>query len=84
MFFKNSFNPEQSTLEDTECSICYANYEQTDSIRQLVCGHHFHEKCVDVWLLGHQNKCPLCLAVVRQNISKHFFFLRNVVTSKSF
>lgn len=49
---------------DMECSICFGNYTDGEEIRKLHCGHHFHQRCVDVWLLGHQNRCPLCLYVV--------------------
>lgn len=49
---------------DMECSICFGTYAEGEDIRKLHCGHHFHQKCVDVWLLGHQNRCPLCLYVV--------------------
>uniref|UniRef100_A0A7S0F8V0 RING-type E3 ubiquitin transferase n=1 Tax=Pyrodinium bahamense TaxID=73915 RepID=A0A7S0F8V0_9DINO len=49
---------------DMECSICFGPYSEGEDIRKLTCGHHFHQRCVDVWLLGHQNRCPLCLLVV--------------------
>jgi len=49
---------------DMECSICFGSYSDGEEIRKLTCGHHFHQRCVDVWLLGHQNRCPLCLFVV--------------------
>jgi len=49
---------------DMECSICFGPYADGEEIRKLTCGHHFHQRCVDTWLLGHQNRCPLCLVVV--------------------
>lgn len=49
---------------DMECTICFGSYSDGEEIRRLYCGHHFHQRCVDVWLLGHQNRCPLCLYVV--------------------
>eukprot|EP00931_Biecheleriopsis_adriatica_P044219 TRINITY_DN25274_c0_g1_i1.p1 TRINITY_DN25274_c0_g1~~TRINITY_DN25274_c0_g1_i1.p1 ORF type:complete len:262 (+),score=33.50 TRINITY_DN25274_c0_g1_i1:130-915(+) len=49
---------------ELECSICFGLYEDGEEIRKLNCQHHFHQRCVDVWLLGHQNRCPLCLTVV--------------------
>jgi len=55
---------EQLGTEDLECSICFGSYTDGEEIRKLSCGHHFHQRCVDVWLLGHQNRCPLCLIVV--------------------
>jgi len=55
---------EQLGEGDFECSICFGPYTDGQEIRKLSCGHHFHQRCVDVWLLGHQNRCPLCLLVV--------------------
>lgn len=49
---------------DAECSICLGAYVDGEEIRKLSCTHHFHQRCVDVWLLGHQNRCPLCLYIV--------------------
>merc|ERR1719373_1041669 len=57
-------NSEQLGGGDMECSICFGSYTEGEEIRKLICGHHFHQRCVDVWLLGHQNRCPLCLVVV--------------------
>jgi len=49
---------------DMECSICFGPYVSGEDIRKLHCSHHFHQGCVDEWLLKHQNRCPLCLYVV--------------------
>jgi len=49
---------------ELECSICFGPYAEGEGIRKLHCGHHFHQRCIDVWLLGHQNRCPLCLQIV--------------------
>lgn len=49
---------------EPECSICFGAYTEGEEIRKLCCGHCFHQRCVDVWLLEHQNRCPLCLLVV--------------------
>lgn len=63
--FKRSMSRmEQLGGGDLECSICFGSYADGEEIRKLTCGHHFHQRCVDVWLLGHQNRCPLCLFVV--------------------
>lgn len=49
---------------ELECSVCLGGYEHGQGIRRLRCGHHFHQNCVDAWLLGHQNRCPLCTQIV--------------------
>ncbi|OAY40719.1 RING-H2 finger protein ATL70 [Manihot esculenta] len=42
------------------CSICLADYKNTDMLRLLPdCGHLFHLKCVDPWLRQHPT-CPVC------------------------
>lgn len=49
---------------DMDCSICLDSYASGDEIRKLGCKHHFHRRCLDGWLLEHNNRCPLCLSVV--------------------
>lgn len=42
------------------CSICLADYTDTDRLRMLPdCAHVFHLKCVDPWLRMHPS-CPIC------------------------
>ncbi|XP_065857364.1 RING-H2 finger protein ATL70-like [Euphorbia lathyris] len=42
------------------CSICLADYKNSDMLRLLPeCGHLFHLKCVDPWLRKHPT-CPVC------------------------
>ncbi|KAL7147049.1 hypothetical protein ABFS83_06G082200 [Erythranthe nasuta] len=44
----------------SSCSICLADYEAADMVRLLPsCGHFFHVKCIDPWLLLHPT-CPVC------------------------
>jgi len=56
--------------DDWECSICFGAYSDGQEIRKLGCQHHFHQMCVDEWLLGHQNRCPLCLTVVGPTLTQ--------------
>ncbi|EXC32755.1 Putative RING-H2 finger protein ATL71 [Morus notabilis] len=42
------------------CSVCLADYSESDVLRLLPnCGHVFHLKCVDSWLRLHPT-CPIC------------------------
>lgn len=63
-FKRSKSRMDQLGRGEMECSICFGAYDDGEDIRKLSCGHHFHQRCVDVWLLGHQNRCPLCLYIV--------------------
>ena len=34
-----------------ECAVCLQDYTEGDELRELQCGHSFHHKCIDKWLL---------------------------------
>ena len=34
-----------------ECAVCLQEYKDGDELRELQCGHSFHHKCIDKWLL---------------------------------
>ena len=42
-----------------ECVVCRDEYTRGDVLRQLPCGHRWHARCVDPWLLT-DARCPLC------------------------
>jgi hypothetical protein len=48
-------------LQDEHCSICIAEFEEGEELRQLKCSHFFHAECIDEWL-GRVDICPLCKA----------------------
>ena len=53
--------------EDAECALCMDTLSRGEMIRVLPrCGHQYHTKCIDRWLLegqAHQRRrCPLCNA----------------------
>lgn len=50
--------------EERECAICFSAFETGASVRTLRCKHAYHARCVDEWLLGKQNRCPLCQRLV--------------------
>jgi len=45
------------------CTICLDDLKENDQIRIFGCGHKFHKKCVDDWLLL-KNLCPNCKHVI--------------------
>ena len=55
---------EPVVADNKECAICFQDYEDGDSVRTLQCTHEFHVSCIDPWLMGKRNACPLCNARV--------------------
>ncbi|XP_042511901.1 RING-H2 finger protein ATL8-like isoform X2 [Macadamia integrifolia] len=53
--------------EDSQCTVCLAEYQEKDVIRVLpYCGHYFHVTCIDVWLRQHST-CPVCRISLRDS-----------------
>ncbi|KAG6666738.1 hypothetical protein CIPAW_01G053700 [Carya illinoinensis] len=49
-----------SSMEDPQCSICLAEYQEKEVLRIMPkCGHTYHLSCIDVWLRK-QSTCPVC------------------------
>lgn len=46
--------------EDALCAICCMEYTEGETLRILPCSHHFHQSCVDQWLMQ-KNTCPFCI-----------------------
>ena len=47
--------------EGEGCVICLEQIANGNEKRILTtCGHVFHVECIDPWLTGKSNKCPLC------------------------
>ncbi|KAF5092427.1 hypothetical protein D0Z00_004595 [Geotrichum galactomycetum] len=44
------------------CAICIEDFEESNIVRLLPCGHIFHPECIDPWFLTRQARCPLCKA----------------------
>ncbi|KAG0680872.1 hypothetical protein C6P42_004596 [Pichia californica] len=42
------------------CTICLDTFEDDDSVRGLICGHVFHQICIDPWLTTRSASCPIC------------------------
>ncbi|KAK9158717.1 hypothetical protein Scep_005291 [Stephania cephalantha] len=42
------------------CAICLSEFECKEVVKKIpFCGHVFHPKCIEMWLLDHPS-CPLC------------------------
>lgn len=42
------------------CAICLDDLEDNDNVRGLLCGHVFHDLCIDPWLTKRKGCCPTC------------------------
>ncbi|KAI9029326.1 hypothetical protein DFJ74DRAFT_765145 [Hyaloraphidium curvatum] len=42
------------------CTICLEPYAEGDRLRVLKCRHGYHAGCLDNWLVGYVNSCPIC------------------------
>lgn len=48
-----------------DCCICQDNVKQNEFVRELNCGHKYHKKCVDNWMIKMSQErdnisCPIC------------------------
>jgi len=51
------------------CAVCLSDFAGGDTLRSLPCGHRFHKRCIDKWLV--RNKvCPLCLRDINPDKGK--------------
>ncbi|KAJ0087508.1 hypothetical protein Patl1_08915 [Pistacia atlantica] len=48
-----------SQQETEPCCICQEEYNDSEDIGTLECGHDFHTSCIKQWLM-HKNICPIC------------------------
>ncbi|XP_057693910.1 serine/arginine repetitive matrix protein 2-like isoform X2 [Corythoichthys intestinalis] len=44
---------------NTQCQICFCDYERGERLRMLPCFHDYHADCVDRWLQENAT-CPIC------------------------
>jgi hypothetical protein len=66
------FDPSKMDNGDTQhddserkCLVCQCEYEASEGLRRLPCGHCFHIECVDQWLKG-KDACPYCRQCIVQ------------------
>ncbi|XP_004289228.1 PREDICTED: E3 ubiquitin-protein ligase ATL4-like [Fragaria vesca subsp. vesca] len=65
-----------------DCAICLAEFEPDHHLRLLpLCLHAFHVDCIDTWLAGDSQICPVCRAGIFRTDSD---LLRTAVSGGSF
>merc|ERR1712146_100774 len=55
---------DEDELMTQACAICLDDFNLSESVKALPCGHYFHEQCASEWLTRWKNTCPLCKAAV--------------------
>ncbi|CAA3031260.1 RING-H2 finger ATL38-like [Olea europaea subsp. europaea] len=62
-----------SSKENTQCTVCLAEYRDEDTLRILpVCCHSFHATCIDIWL-QQNSTCPVCRISLREILEKKWY-----------
>ncbi|KAL6069331.1 RING-type domain-containing protein [Balamuthia mandrillaris] len=62
MSYSNKAPPQGRAREEEEkhwCPVCQAPVEEGEWARTLLCGHAFHQQCIDRWL-SCKKTCPTC------------------------
>uniref|UniRef100_A0A3P9HA31 Si:ch211-59o9.10 n=1 Tax=Oryzias latipes TaxID=8090 RepID=A0A3P9HA31_ORYLA len=49
------------TAGNTQCQICFCDYNDGEKLRMLPCFHDYHVQCIDRWLKDNTT-CPICRA----------------------
>ena len=60
------FESSGSSSEECMCSICFDNVENASV---LPCGHYFHQKCINHWLINNRENCPNCRLDLNLNLN---------------
>lgn len=45
------------------CAVCLSEFADGETLRELPCGHRFHQQCCDSWLCR-SKRCPLCMRAI--------------------
>lgn len=65
----------ETETDDIQCVVCLESFRNGQWCRKLVaCGHVFHRRCVDMWLVNVAT-CPTCRTPVQLNVGDHGSFV---------
>ncbi|KAI8927435.1 hypothetical protein BC831DRAFT_452349 [Entophlyctis helioformis] len=54
---------------ESQCGVCMVRIGYGEIVRQIPCGHGFHQACIDRWLLHQRTVCPTCGLAAYMNLS---------------
>lgn len=57
--FKELSKEKIINMEDELCSVCLLEISEECWVRKTICGHVFHQDCLDEWCKANLN-CPIC------------------------
>ncbi|XP_037040169.1 E3 ubiquitin-protein ligase Iruka [Bradysia coprophila] len=57
---------EEQANSKLQCSICWEDFQITETVRRLPCVHIYHENCIVPWLELH-GTCPVCRKTLNDN-----------------
>jgi hypothetical protein len=59
----------RKALEKEACAICAITFsiDEKKNVFITMCGHVFHNECVEKWFIQGKNSCPMC----REDVSDH-------------
>lgn len=64
----------EAAQEQLTCPICTSSFQPADDVRLLSCAHIYHPRCIDPWLLGFSDTCPLCRSTMQDMTSENVNF----------
>ncbi|KCZ76200.1 hypothetical protein H311_02809, partial [Anncaliia algerae PRA109] len=60
----NRFTYNQMITNINLCSICYTDFNSTDTVIELDCLHIYHCSCIIQWLMNNRD-CPYCKSFIK-------------------
>lgn len=68
--FKKGLSKDDLEKLETECPICYCDFEDDEKVKKLKCGHIFHVDCIKEWLTKYNHTCSVCNSSAGKHIPK--------------
>jgi len=59
-------------LTNTDCPVCLESFVEKETIKLLPCGHGFHPECIEPWIAGRKDSCPICRQSVMDKLDTEY------------